>query len=253
MRDSEQQKLDSMESLKIRIQALENENRLLKERMDEAGVSYADIVSDSEEAAAALYDPNQGTRIKKSDITDKVAGGFFMMLCRGRNDLYDLRHTNPKTGKNGYYTQCFNRWDRNCHIQKKDGVRCKDCELRAYKPVILSLIKAHMNGTDPNGNVDVAMIRSLKKKEGFHPMLKEYSQVYFDECHHAASDSAIEVLQEINAKYVYSVTATPKYRIHKELWKNDKNPVYLPRQGCGVRSISWYKFAEWGHNFPFSK
>lgn len=53
MRDSEQQELDSMESLKIRIQALENENRLLKERMDEAGVSYADIVSDSEEAAAA--------------------------------------------------------------------------------------------------------------------------------------------------------------------------------------------------------
>ena len=60
------------------------------------------------------------------------------------------------------------------------------------------------------GIVDVAMIRSLKKKDGFHPMLKEYAQVYFDECHHAASDSAIEVLQEINAKYVYGVTATPK-------------------------------------------
>lgn len=162
MRDSEQQELDSMESLKIRIQALENENRLLKERMDEAGVSYADIVSDSEEAAAALYDPNQGTRIKKFDITDKVASGFFMMFCRGRNDVYDLRHTNPKTGKNGYYTQCFNRWDRNCHIQKKDGVRCKDCELRAYKPVNLSLIKAHMNGTDPNGNDVVAIYPMLE-------------------------------------------------------------------------------------------
>lgn len=45
------------------------------------------------------------------------------------------------------------------------------------------------------GIVDVAMIRSLKKKEGFHPMLKEYSQVYFDECHHAASDSAIEACE----------------------------------------------------------
>lgn len=66
------------------------------------------------------------------------------------------------------------------------------------------------------GIVDVAMIRSLKKKEGFHPMLKKYSQVYFDECHHAASDSAIEVLQEINAKYVYGVTATPKRGDGKE-------------------------------------
>lgn len=31
------------------------------------------------------------------------------------------------------------------------------------------------------GIVDVAMIRSLKKKDGFHPMLKEYGQVYFDD------------------------------------------------------------------------
>ncbi len=38
----------------------------------------------------------------------------------------------------------------------------------------------------------------------------------FDECHHAASDSAIEVLQEINAKYVYGVTATPKRGDGKE-------------------------------------
>lgn len=66
------------------------------------------------------------------------------------------------------------------------------------------------------GIVDVAMIRSLKKKDGFHPMLKEYAQVYFDECHHAASESAIEVLQEINAKYVYGVTATPKRGDGKE-------------------------------------
>ena len=33
---------------------------------------------------------------------------------------------------------------------------------------------------------------------------------YSDECHHAAADSAIEVLQELTAQYVYGVTATPK-------------------------------------------
>lgn len=43
-----------------------------------------------------------------------------------------------------------------------------------------------------------------------------HSQVYFDECHHAASSSAIEVLQEINARYVYGVTATPKRGDGKE-------------------------------------
>ena len=141
---------------------MEDENRLLKERLDEAGVSYADIVSGDAQGVVELYDPDQGARIKKFDVTDKIASDFFMMFCRGRKDLYDLRYTNPKTGKNGYYTQCFNRWDRGCHIQKKDGVRCKDCELRAYKPVTLPLIKAHMNGTDPNGNDVVAIYPMLE-------------------------------------------------------------------------------------------
>ena len=157
-----QQYSDTIKSLQSRIQALEDENRLLKERLEEAGVSYADIVSGDAEGVVELYDPDQGARIKKFDVTDKIASDFFMMFCRGRKDVYDLRYTNPKTGKNGYYTQCFNRWDRGCHIQKKDGVRCKDCELRAYKPVTLPLIKAHMNGTDPNGNDVVAIYPMLE-------------------------------------------------------------------------------------------
>lgn len=162
MKEPTQQYSDTIKSLQSRIQALEDENRLLKERLEEAGVSYADIVSGDAEGVVELYDPDQGARIKKFDVTDKIASDFFMMFCRGRKDVYDLRYTNPKTGKNGYYTQCFNRWDRGCHIQKKDGVRCKDCELRAYKPVILPLIKAHMNGTDPNGNDVVAIYPMLE-------------------------------------------------------------------------------------------
>lgn len=162
MKEPTQQYSDTIKSLQSRIQALEDENRLLKERLEEAGVSYADIVSGDAEGVVELYDPDQGARIKKFDVTDKIASDFFMMFCRGRKDVYDLRYTNPKTGKNGYYTQCFNRWDRGCHIQKKDGVRCKDCELRAYKPITLPLIKAHMNGTDPNGNDVVAIYPMLE-------------------------------------------------------------------------------------------
>lgn len=162
MKGPTQQYSDTIKSLQSRIQALEDENRLLKERLEEAGVSYANIVSGDAEEVVELYDPDQGARIKKFDVTDKIASDFFMMFCRGRKDVYDLRYTNPKTGKNGYYSQCFNRWDRGCHIQKKDGVRCKDCELRAYKPVTLPLIKAHMNGTDPNGNDVVAIYPMLE-------------------------------------------------------------------------------------------
>ena len=162
MNEPVQQHSDIIEQLQSKIQALTDENRLLKQRMDEAGVSYADIVMDNDESKTDLSDPNQGARIKEFEITDKVASDFFMMFCRGRKDVYDLRYTNVKTGKNGYYTQCFNHWDRNCHIQKRDGVRCKDCEIRAYKPITLPLIKAHMKGLDPIGNDVVAVYPMLE-------------------------------------------------------------------------------------------
>jgi hypothetical protein len=105
---------DIIEQLQSKIQALTDENRLLKQRMDEAGILYADIVAGSNEAASERYDTDQGARIRKFEVTDTVASDFFMMFCRGRKDVYDLRYTNPKTGKNGYYTQCFNRWNPCC-------------------------------------------------------------------------------------------------------------------------------------------
>ena len=43
MNEHTQQYSDFINSLQARIQALKDENRLLKERLDEAGVSYADI------------------------------------------------------------------------------------------------------------------------------------------------------------------------------------------------------------------
>lgn len=84
MNEHTQQYSDFINSLQSRIQALEDENRFLKERLDEAGVSYADIVSGDAEGAVEVYDPDQSARIKKFDVTDKIASDFFMMFCRGR-------------------------------------------------------------------------------------------------------------------------------------------------------------------------
>lgn len=68
--------MKSVEELEIKIKILENENRLLKERPTEAGISYADIVEDHIGDTASNYDPDQGTRIRKFEITDKVANDF---------------------------------------------------------------------------------------------------------------------------------------------------------------------------------
>lgn len=153
---------NTVKKLRERISILENENRLLKGRLAEAGVSYADIVEGLAGEARSDPKPDQGSRIKSFEITDKVANDFFMMFCRGRKDVYDLRYSNPRTGKTGYYTQCFNFWKQGCHKKVKDGVRCKDCELRAYKPVSISVIKSHLKGSDPEGNDVVAIYPMLE-------------------------------------------------------------------------------------------
>lgn len=59
------------------------------------------------------------------------------------------------------------------------------------------------------GIIDVAMVGTLYSKGKFHPRLQEYGMVIIDECHHAASDTIQCILQEVKAKYVYGVTATP--------------------------------------------
>lgn len=74
------------------------------------------------------------------------------------------------------------------------------------KSVIGKLQGAHDSTT---GIIDIAMVGSVCKKGEFHRRLKEYGLIIVDECHHAASDTIVEVLQEVNAKYVYGVTATP--------------------------------------------
>lgn len=100
MKGPTQQYSDTIKSLQSRIQALEDENRLLKERLEEAGVSYANIVSGDAEGVVELYDPDQGARIKKFDVTDKIASDFFMMFCRGRMCMIFVIRI-PKRGRTG--------------------------------------------------------------------------------------------------------------------------------------------------------
>lgn len=60
------------------------------------------------------------------------------------------------------------------------------------------------------GIVDVAMVGSIYSKGKFNDFLNSYGLIIMDECHHAASNTAIEVLKKVNARYVYGVSATPK-------------------------------------------
>ena len=73
-----------------------------------------------------------------------------------------------------------------------------------------SVIGTLKGGKDTmTGIVDIAMVGSLYKKGKVHEKLNSYGMVIMDECHHAASATAQEILKKINAKYVYGVSATP--------------------------------------------
>ena len=60
------------------------------------------------------------------------------------------------------------------------------------------------------GIIDIAMTQSLANKNDFDDILRSYGMVIMDECHHGASETAMDVLKKVNAKYVYGVSATPK-------------------------------------------
>lgn len=68
----------------------------------------------------------------------------------------------------------------------------------------------HGNKNTLTGIIDVAMVGSMYGKGKFNKQINSYGMVIMDECHHAGSTTAVEVLQRVNAKYVYGVTATPK-------------------------------------------
>ena len=60
------------------------------------------------------------------------------------------------------------------------------------------------------GSASIAMVGSMYSKGKFNDLINSYGMVIMDECHHAASNTSVELLQKINAKYVYGVSATPK-------------------------------------------
>jgi superfamily II DNA or RNA helicase len=61
-----------------------------------------------------------------------------------------------------------------------------------------------------SGIIDIAIIQSLVHGDEAKDIVKNYGMVIVDECHHVSAVSFERVLREVNAWYVYGLTATPK-------------------------------------------
>ena len=84
------------DSLRKMVRLLEYENKILKDKLKKAGISYEEVNPFEEKIESAEeYDLDQGNRIvNPSYITEKMAIRFFSMFW-GREDVYARR------GKNG--------------------------------------------------------------------------------------------------------------------------------------------------------
>lgn len=60
-----------------------------------------------------------------------------------------------------------------------------------------------------NGKIDIALLQSCICENEVKPLVRDYGMVIVDECHHAPAVNFERVLREVNARYVYGLTATP--------------------------------------------
>ena len=64
----------------------------------------------------------------------------------------------------------------------------------------------------PTGEIDIATYQSMIKRSdnSVDPQLFEYGQIIIDECHHISAPNYDMLLNEVHAKYVVGITATPQ-------------------------------------------
>ena len=60
-----------------------------------------------------------------------------------------------------------------------------------------------------NSKIDIALLQSCISYNEVKPFVRNYGMVIVDECHHAPAVNFERVLREVNAQYVYGLTATP--------------------------------------------
>jgi superfamily II DNA or RNA helicase len=91
------------------------------------------------------------------------------------------------------------------------------------------------------GQIDVAMIQSLSRKDAVDDSVAEYGQVIIDECHHLPAVSFERVLSEVKARLVVGLTATPQRRDgHQPIIHMQVGPVRFradPRSQAAQRAF----------------
>ena len=136
--------LDGLRSI---VRDLQDENKILKKRLDDAGIPYdSRDFFDEEAELLEEYDPDQGGRILDRTITRDMANQFFSMFW-GRTDVFAKRGP-----KGSYFPQCRNFWkDSLCKKKYGEKISCEDCPNRKWAELSPELIMSHLIGSKSDG------------------------------------------------------------------------------------------------------
>ena len=215
-----------------RIRQLEEEIEYLHSLLNDAGISYELEVKESEDFSSernSAFDEDQGSRILPVKLT-KQHVQYFYHLFKGRNDVYSKRSgkANKKTGKHGYYTQCWNFWkDGICLKKDNPQFHCGECQNRQYKELTGQVLYEHLLGIKEDAS-DVV---------GLYPMFPDetINFLVFDfDCHddlNGGDDGA-----NIDLEWVAEVNA------FRKICENNEVPILVERSRSGKGAHIWIFF-----------
>ncbi len=222
----------SEEQYLSRISQLEKEIEYLHGLLDTAGISYRREAKDLDDLSPdrnLAFEENQGARILPITIT-KQHIQYFYYLFKGRNDVYSKRSgkASKKTGKHGYYTQCWNFWkDGICPKKTNQQYNCGECQNQKYKELTGQVLYEHLLGTKEDAS-DVI---------GLYPMFPDETVNFlvFDfDCHDdtiGGDDGAnpdSEWMTEVNA--------------FRKICEVNEVPVLIERSRSGKGAHIWMFF-----------
>ena len=215
-----------------RIRQLESEIEYLHGLLDNAGIPYkreAKELDDLSPDRNLAFEEDQGARIQPEIIT-KQHVQYFYHLFKGRNDVYSKRSgkANKKTGKHGYYTQCWNFWkDGICPKKNNSQFNCGECQNQRYKELTGQVLYEHLIGAKEDAS-DVV---------GLYPMFPDetINFLVFDfDCHDdkiSGDDGA-----NIDSEWMTEVNA------FRKICEDNDVPVLVERSRSGKGAHIWMFF-----------
>ena len=172
-----------------------------REKGKEINVSFkGKLFEEQEKASSAMLAFDNGI-LGAATAFGKTAVGSFLISERKVNTLI-LVHTR----------EIMKNWEEDLVKFLKINeplpeYTTKSGNIKKRSSIIGTLYSSH---NTLNGLIDIAMIPSLVKNGEVNQLVKDYGMVIMDECHHGAAFNAEMILREVNAKYLYGLTATPK-------------------------------------------